>query len=77
MLVVLVSLPIGGEVISRLIVFDFVYYLLNFVSLPIGGEVISRRFLKCLDYPLYCVSLPIGGEVISRRCDAHGTDKHF
>ena len=51
---VLVSLPIGGEVISRL--GHFLTRPRNIlVSLPIGGEVISRQFhlLEELYYAQY------------------------
>ena len=41
-LFVFVSLPVGGEVISRLLIVLSNFYLPIIVSLPVGGEVISR-----------------------------------
>ena len=63
----LVSLPIGGEVISRRSPDSVLSYFSVGVSLPIGGEVISRLMTITSFLLLFFVSLPIGGEVISRR----------
>ena len=48
--VVVVSLPIGGEVISRLCGLSSYVHGLLCVSLPIGGEVISRLLSGVSDY---------------------------